>query len=193
MYAKNMPFQVLGVPLAPPPPVWDQGPAKPRGDVHEGAVVCRRPVVLGCEVRNCNVIKIELNRVSYRFPVDCGAMASEGAANTALEKSAGGGRVRRRGFLRHIKRPLNVRNPLLVRQAQGRFLRNLPQALASGAQDLQLSVTARCFSARVGVGKRRGGAWKSSLWRESAWARVRSAARSSARRHAKFSLARGGG
>ena len=49
--------------------------------------------------------------------------------------------------------PLNVRNPLLVRQAQWRISRHLPRALASGARDLQPGVTARCSSARVGVGE----------------------------------------
>ena len=33
--------------------------------------------------------------------------------------------------------------------------------MASGVRDLQPGVTARCSSARVGVGKRRGGAWRS--------------------------------
>jgi len=66
---------------------------------------------------------------------------------------------------------LNVRNPLLVRQAQWRFSRPLPRASASGARDLKPGVKARCSSARVGVGRSRGGAWRSSLRRESAWAR----------------------
>ena len=83
-----------------------------------------------------------------------------------------------------------------MRQAQWRFSRHLPRALASGAPDLQPGVTARCSSARVGVGKRQvagGGAWRSFLRRESAWARARSAAGAAVRRHAKFSSARGGG
>jgi len=58
---------------------------------------------------------------------------------------------------------------------------------------LQPGVTARCSSAPVGVGKRRGVAWRSSLRCESAWARARSAARSAAPRFAKFSSAHGGG
>ena len=49
---------------------------------------------------------------------------------------------------------------MFVRQAQWRFSRHLPRALASGARGLQPGVTARSSSARVGVGKRRGGAWR---------------------------------
>ena len=64
-----------------------------------------------------------------------------------------GGRAR----LNPTKRSLNVRNPLLVRQAQWRFSIHLPRALTSGARGLQPGVTARCYSARAGVGKRRGG------------------------------------
>ena len=45
-----------------------------------------------------------------------------------------------------------------MRQAQGRFSRHLPCALASGARGLQPGVTARCFSVRVGVGNRASGA-----------------------------------
>ena len=41
-----------------------------------------------------------------------------------------------------------------------RNLRHLPRALASGARGLQPGVTARCSSVRVGMGKRRGGAWR---------------------------------
>jgi len=48
-----------------------------------------------------------------------------------------------------------------VRQAQWRFRRQLPRASTLGARDLQPGVTASCsFSARVGVSKRRGGAWR---------------------------------
>ena len=43
---------------------------------------------------------------------------------------------------------------VLVRQAQGRFSRHLPRALASGARGLQPGVTARYSSARVGVVKK---------------------------------------
>ena len=57
---------------------------------------------------------------------------------------------------------------------------------------MQPGVTARCSSARVGVGKRRGGAWRSFLRRELAWARARSAARSAAERRAGFPSVRGG-
>ena len=45
---------------------------------------------------------------------------------------------------------------LLVRQAQGRFSKHLPRALASGARGPQPGVTARHSSARVGVVKRGG-------------------------------------
>ena len=47
-----------------------------------------------------------------------------------------------------VKRPFNVRNLLLVRQAQGRFSRQLPRALVSGTRGLQPDVTAR-FSLRT--------------------------------------------
>jgi len=58
---------------------------------------------------------------------------------------------------------------------------------------LSLCVCGHCNGILYPLRKKFGGAWRSFLRRKSAWARARSAARSAARRFAKFSSAHGGG